>query len=176
MAEQAVHRTTRSGFGLDVRPAMESDEAILAQFFEHVTPEDLRFRYLSTVPRVSPAQLHAMTHVDHRGTDSFLAFDDEGALVATAVLGCDASLRHGEVAIVVRADHKARGIGWELLHHVAEIAADRGVETIESIESRENHAAIEVERDSGFVAHAVDDDPTVVRVVKSLCAGAAGRA
>lgn len=168
MAEQAVHRTTRSGFGFNVRPAIESDDAILAEFFEHVTPEDLRFRYLSTVPHVTPAQLHALTHVDHRGTDSFLAFDGDGTLIATAVLGCDASLRRGEVAIVVRADHKARGIGWELLHHVADIAASRGVETIESIESRENHAAIEVERDSGFVAHAVDDDPTVIRVVKSL--------
>lgn len=42
------------------------------------------------------------------------------------------------------------------------------VSTIESIESRENHAAIEVEEDLGFTAEFVPGDPTVVRVSKTL--------
>lgn len=171
MPEQTTLKT-RSGFEFTFRPANERDEQLLADFFEHVTAEDLRFRFLSTVAHVSPAQLHAMTRVDHRSTDSFLAFDNKGTLVATAMLACDETRRHAEVAIVIRSDHKARGIGWQLLHHVADIAASRGLETIEAFESRENHAAIEVERDSGFIAHAVEDDPTVVRVVKSLQASA----
>lgn len=169
MDEQPKLRKARSGFAFVVRPASAADEQLLAEFFTHVTADDLRFRYLSTIRQVSHEQLRAMTHVDHRATDSFLAFTEDGALlVATAMLACDASLEHAEVAIVVRSDYKGRGIGWELLHYVAEVAEARGIKTIESLESRENHAAIEVEEDSGFAAEAVPDDPTVVRVVKTL--------
>ena len=38
---------TRTGFRFHVRPAMASDEAALGEFFTHVTPEDLRFRFLT---------------------------------------------------------------------------------------------------------------------------------
>ncbi|WP_454887517.1 N-acetyltransferase family protein [Sphingomonas oryzagri] len=161
--------TTRSGFVLRVRAVTDEDEALLAEFFTHVTPDDLRFRFLSSVSHVSPDQLRAMTHVDHRQTESFLGFSQDGSrLVAVATLACDPTLTHAEVAIVIRSDYKARGIGWELLHHVAGIAATRGVRTIESLESRENHGAIDVEEDSGFRMEAVADDPTVVRVIKTL--------
>lgn len=167
--EQMKPRVTRSGLTFLVRPASETDEPLLAEFFTHVTADDLRFRYLSTARQVSREQLRALTHVDHRGTDSFLAFTGDGSLlIAVATLACDPSLEHAEVAIVVRSDYKARGVGWELLHHVADVAAERGVKTIESLESRENRAAIEVEEDSGFTAQAVPGDPTVVRVVKAL--------
>lgn len=171
MVEQAKLRMARSGFTFLVRPASDADEQLLAEFFTHVTAEDLRFRHLSTIRQVSPDQLRAMTHVDHRGTDSFLALTEDGSvLVAVATLACDPSLEHAEVAIVIRSDYKARGIGWELLHYVAEVAAARGIKTIESLESRNNRAAIEVEEDSGFMAEAVPGDSTVVRVVKTLSA------
>lgn len=171
MVEPTTLRETRSGLAILVRPASNDDEPLLAEFFTHVTGDDLRFRYLSTIRQVSREQLKAMTHVDHRGTDSFLAFTTDGALlVAVATLACDPSLDHAEVAIVIRSDYKARGIGWELLHYVAEAAAARGIKTIESLESRDNRAAIEVEEDSGFMAEAVPGDPTVVRVVKTLSA------
>lgn len=161
--------TTRSGFAFQVRPAREQDEAVLAEFFTHVTQDDLRFRFLSGAPRVTHDQIVAMTHVDHRQTENYLAFTENGSvLVATAMFACNSSLKRAEVAIAIRGDYKARGMGWELLHYVADAAAARGVSTIESIESRENHAAIEVEENLGFTAEFVPDDPTVVRVSKTL--------
>ena len=162
-------RTTRSGFTFRVRTAADSDDPLLSDFFAHVSEDDLRFRFLSATRHVSEAQLRAMTHVDHRQTECFLAFtQDRSLLVATAMLACDPARAHAEVAIAIRADHKARGIGWELLHYVADIAAARGLQTIESLESRANRAAIEIEEDSGFHMESVPDDPTVVRVVKTL--------
>ena len=38
---------TNSGFRFHVRAAHPKDEAELSDFFKHVTPEDLRFRFLS---------------------------------------------------------------------------------------------------------------------------------
>lgn len=164
-------RTTRSGFTFLVRPAHAGDEPLLADFFTHVTMDDLRFRYLTALSHVTREQIRAMTLVDHQQTDSFLAFTRDGSvLVAAAVLACDPAMKRAEVAIMVHADYKDRGIGWDLLHHMAQVASARGVQIIESLESRDNRAAIEVEENSGFTAHAVPGDWSIVRVSKVLAA------
>jgi hypothetical protein len=43
-----------------------------------------------------------------------------------------------------------------------------GVKTLESLESRENHEAIELEREQGFVAESYPDDSTLVLVRRKL--------
>ncbi|MBW4330816.1 GNAT family N-acetyltransferase [Stakelama sp. CBK3Z-3] len=161
--------TTSGGVQLNVRPAREGDEALLDAFFSHVTPEDLRFRFLSSVRKVGADQIAAMTHVDHRQTENLLAFDARGdRLVATAMLACDDALERGEVAVVLDRDYKGRGIGWEMLRLITETAREQGVKEVESIESRENHAAIDLEREMGFTAQSCPGDSTLVLVRRSL--------
>lgn len=81
---------TRSGCMFRVRPAHADDEAALAEFFKHVTPEDMRFRFLT------------------------------------------------------------------------------GVKEVESMELRENHAAIELEREMGFTAPRYPGDPTLMFLQRTL--------
>ncbi|TIS18451.1 MAG: GNAT family N-acetyltransferase, partial [Mesorhizobium sp.] len=52
--------------------------------------------------------------------------------------------------------------------YIARYADDHGIETIESIENRENRAAIELERDMGFTITTDPHDPTLVRVQRKL--------
>lgn len=161
--------TTRTGFTFHVRPAHPNDEPALAEFFTHVTPEDRRFRFLSSVREVGHDRLVAMTHIDHRQTENFLAFKkDDGSIIATAMLACNDKLDWGEIAISVRAEDKHKGVSWELLGHLSRYAEVKGIKTLESIESRENHAAIEIEREFGFVAEAYPDDPSLVIVRRHL--------
>jgi GNAT superfamily N-acetyltransferase len=161
--------TTRTGLTFHVRPARPDDEAALADFFRHVTPEDLRFRFLGGLREVSHERLVAMTNVDHRRTENLLAFAQDGkTIIATAMLACNASLDKGEVAISIRAEYKHRGVGWEMLRHVARYAQAKGVQTLESIESRQNHDAIELELEQGFVAESYPDDATLVLIRKHL--------
>lgn len=164
--------TTRAGLTIHVRPVRDDDEPALAEFFSHVSPEDMRFRFLGAVRAVSHERLVEMTHVDHRQTENFLALaDDRKTIVATAMLACDAALETGEVAISVRSDRKHKGVGWELLRHVARCAAEKGLKTLESVESRENHEAIELEREQGFVAVSHPDDPALLLIRKELRRG-----
>jgi GNAT superfamily N-acetyltransferase len=161
--------TTRSGFSFQVRSADDSDEAVLAEFFTHVTPDDLRFRFLSAIKKVSHAQLALLTHVDHRRVENFLGFDmGTGCLLASAMLAIENDLDRAEVAIVIRSDFKNRGIGWSLLEHAAERAAAMGVRTLQAIESQ-------VERDMGFTSRACPGDFTLTLLEKSL-AGAGAEA
>ena len=161
--------TTRTGFRFNVRPAQPSDESALGSFFEHVTPEDLRFRFLTGIKTVGHDRLAAMTMIDHRQTENFLAFvDGEAEIIATAVLACDAEIKTGEVAIAIRSDYKAKGVSWDLLSHVAAYAKSKGLTTIQSVESRDNHSAIDMEREMGFVAGPYPGDSTLVLVQKHL--------
>jgi threonine dehydrogenase-like Zn-dependent dehydrogenase/GNAT superfamily N-acetyltransferase len=161
--------TTRAGVSFHVRPVQPNDEAALAEFFKHVTPEDLTFRFLGGVREVSHDRLVAMTSVDHHQTENFLAIGADGqTVIATAMLACDAALEKGEVAISVRADQKHKGIGWELLHHIAAYAEAKGVKVLESLENRQNRAAIDLEREQGFTTESFEEDPTLVLIRKRL--------
>lgn len=161
--------TTRTGFRFHVRPVDARDEPALAEFFTHVTLDDLRFRFLTGLNNVGHYRLAAMIDVDHRQKENFLAFAADGTtMIATAMLACDAAMAIGEVAISIRSDHKGRGVSWELLEYVARFAEAMGVQTLQSIESHENHAAIELERDMGFTARSYPGDATLVLVERKL--------
>jgi len=86
------------------------------------------------------------------------------------MLASDELLERGEVALSIREDYKHLGISWELLSHIASYAQRHGLKSIESIESRENHAAIELEREMGFKVVSYPDDPAVVLVRREFSA------
>lgn len=160
--QDVVGLETRSGFRLEVRPATPADAPALAQMFDAVSPEDRRFRFLSASERISAEQVALLANADNALSESFLAFAEHGALVATGMLAWDAEMDTAEVAISICADHKGLGIGWTLLAFLAGQAMRRGVKRLISIESRDNHSAITLEREMGFTARAVEGDPAAI--------------
>jgi len=164
-----VELITKAGLCIAVRPANEKDDPALAAFFEHVSKDDLRFRFLSAVQKVSPEQIAAMTHVDHRQTEDFLVFESGGPeIIGNAMLAADKSLQTAEVAFTVHSDFKGQGIESALLKYVTETARARGIKKLQSIESRENHCTIELERTMGFTARGIEGDPMLVLLEASL--------
>jgi GNAT superfamily N-acetyltransferase len=154
---------TRTGFRFFARVAVPADGVALGEFFTVVSPDDLRFRFLSSVRNLPPGQLIAMTDFDHRTTENFLAFDDDRrVIIATAMLAADAGLDTAEVALAIRPDYKQLGVSWTLLGHVARFAQAKGIKTLESIESRDNHEAIELEREMGFETLPCPDDSALL--------------
>jgi GNAT superfamily N-acetyltransferase len=163
-----VTLTTRCGFVFAVRPVRADDEPALAECFAHVTPAELRFRFLSGCREIGHDQLVAMTAIDHDRTENFLATLADGTIIASGLIASDAARERAEVAISIRAEYRDRGVSWTLLDHIAGYARASGIKVIESIETRENRAAIELEREMGFVVEAINGDPTLVRVSRRL--------
>jgi len=164
-SDSPIRLTTWTGFDFTVRAACPEDEALLAEFFTKVSPEDRHFRFLSGVERVGHSFLERLTQVDHDRSEDFLAFDGD-TLIASAMMASDEAKERAEVAISVRADYKQRGVGWTLLEFTASQAAARGIAIVESIESRDNVEAISLEKEMGFAATAFPGDPCLLLLQK----------
>jgi acetyltransferase len=169
MSQPVSPLTTRAGFQFHVRSVEDDDAAALSQFLADMTPEDLRFRFLSSAEPVSPVQLAYLAHVHHDQTENYLAFDPVvGCILASAMLAIDAERQNAEVAIIVRSEFKDRGLGSRLLDHLSSRAAALGVGTLRAVESRDNDLAVVVDREHGFLARACPDEPSLVILEKSL--------
>jgi len=169
LSEWSGDLVAHSGFTFHVRPVRPDDVEAMGAFFARVTPEDLRFRFLTSMKEVGEDRLRSMTSVDHRQTESFVAFEPgNGAIIATAMLACDPALEVGDVAISVSADHKNLGVGWELLNHLTRYATAKGVKQLQSLESRSNLSAIRLEKELGFTSEPYFGDSTLMLLQKSL--------
>lgn len=160
---------TRAGIELVIRRAEPTDEPALAAFFDAVSDEDRRFRFLAASAHVSHEQLEPLIHADHFRSESFVAIDRAtGEIVASALLACDGPLDTAEVAVSVHNRYRGKGIGWAALDVLADEAAARGVRRVIAIESRDNHAAIELEREKGFVPEPFEGEPSLVILAKTF--------
>ena len=148
--EWTADLTTRGGVTMHVRPVLPDDEDALADFFHHVTTDDLRFRFLTGLRDVGRDRLVAMTQIDYWRTMHFLAFAPDGTAIASALLACDPDRERAELAVSVRSDFKGKGVSWTLVEHVVRYAEAEGIGAIESVESSENRAALTLEREAGF--------------------------
>jgi acetyltransferase len=154
---------TRRGTRIHVRPVRSDDEPLLAKFFERVSPEDLRFRFLGGVAHVDHDRLAMMTRVDYRRTITFLAFDaDRTSVIATAMLAADPDRTRAEVALTTRSDMKNAGVSWILFEHVLRYAKAERIGSIEAIEYADHDNALRMERELGFVVTSDPSDATLL--------------
>lgn len=167
--QSPINLNTRSGVVVTVRPATAQDEAALAAFFDKVSDEDRRFRFFAASDHVGAQQLDPLVHADQYRSESYLGFDSAtGELIASGLLACDNAMDTGEVAISIHGDYRGKGVGWAMLDFLGQQAQHKGVRRVIAIESRDNHAAIELEREKGFVPEPFDDDPSLVVLSKTF--------
>lgn len=171
LEQWSAELVTRSGLRLFVRPVTSGDEDLVNLFYNSLSSEDLRFRFLSPIAHPCASLIEPLVAVDHVRTEDFLVFTDVSGrsdLIATAMLAADPTLERAEVAIAVRPEYQGRGVGWALLDFVSRDAQQRGIKTLESIEWRDNDAAISLEKEMGFTAEPYPGDASLTLVRKRL--------
>ena len=166
-ARWSADLTTRDGVTLHVRPAGPADKIILTVLFRHLSADDRRFRFMGTVQEVDERQIAPM--LDERGrVTTFLAFNDAQQAVACATLFDEPDGRSAEVTLSIHAGWKGRGVSWTLLEHVIAFAKAHVIHRVTSIESGEDRAAINLEREMGFAARLLCAVPIEVGLSKAL--------
>lgn len=166
MFEAEAMLFTRTGERLRVRPVRPGDRAAIANFFQHVTSEDLRFRFLTSLREVGDKRLDDICRTDYPTAMTFVAFV-ANELVALASLAGQAAGRI-EVALTTLPQWKAHGISWTLLDHAIRFASEHGAKEIVSVERCDNRAAINLEHEMGFGIRVLDAGNGEVIAIKSL--------
>ncbi|WP_223390910.1 GNAT family N-acetyltransferase [Caulobacter segnis] len=150
---------TQGGLDVRMRPATSADHDALAAFFADLSPEDRRHRFLASLKTVDERQLALMIRNDDGPDRTFVSCDAaDGAILAVATLATGLDAERAEVAVSVRSDLKGRGLSWSLLKHALTYARAVGVKVVESIETADNHPALDLEREMGFTVRPVSDD------------------
>jgi GNAT superfamily N-acetyltransferase len=140
MNERTLH--LRDGGRFEVR-AMEPDDAdVVLAGFRSLSPQSLRTRFFTAVPRIAPDVEHELVRVDHHDRIVLLAFDDHGHLAGGARAIRDHLVpTSAEVAVTVGDAYQGRGLGSRLLRHVGGEAWNQGIDHLVGHVMVENAAA-----------------------------------
>src|SRR5664279_2801065 len=139
----------RDGSTVSLRPVRPGDQKRLFEFFESLDLESRSLRFFSGGAALDRSA-ERMANVDYAESYGLLATRGaEERLVGHGLyVGCGAG--RAEVAFVVAEEMQGRGLGTILLAHLAEVAAEHGVETLVAEILPQNHRMVEMFRASGF--------------------------
>ncbi len=113
---------------LTIRPIRPEDAAAHAALFRRISPEDVRYRFFSTLRELSPERIARMTQVDYDREMAFVAVRANGDTVGVSRLVCDRD--EGEFAVIVQPDMKGRGLARHLMQRLIAWGRAQGMTAI----------------------------------------------
>ena len=134
------------GVRVRVRPLGTDERELVAGFFDGLSAESRRRRFLQTMPRMPEGLVRRLAAVDGRRHVALVAeVDGETAGIARfVVLPGQSDL--AEVAVTVADRFQGRGIGGVLLDVLATAAVRAGVETLVYLVDPTNHPMLRLLR------------------------------
>src|SRR4051812_25329055 len=139
-----------------LRPITPADADALQRFHMAQSPESIYLRFFAPYPRLSDADLHRFTHVDHVERVALVATVGDEIIAVGRYDRIDP--RTAEVAFNVSDAHQGRGLGSVLLEHLAAAAREHGVHRFVAEVLPQNRRMLGVFRDAGYeVRHAYED-------------------
>lgn len=148
---------------LTIRPIRPTDEAAEADFFAHLTPEDVRFRFFAALRQLPPKLLFRLTHIDYVGEMAFVAERANGEIVGVARLVRDPDASNGEYAVAIRPDMKGHGLANHLMMRVLDWGRSQGMTAAHAMILADNGPMIAFARKLGGRLKRDPQDASVVR-------------
>lgn len=145
------------------------DEPLIRDFAAHMSPKDLRLRFLAAMRGLSHELAARLSHIDYDREVAVLAFA-EGAeeVLGVARFSADPDNCAAEFAIAVRSDWKGHGLGHLLMAHLIQLARQRGIGGLVGEVLPENAAMLELCRKFGFTITIDPRDPKLRLASKRL--------
>jgi acetyltransferase len=152
-----------------IRPVRPEDEYLEQEFFQKLTPHDIRMRLFAPMKSLSHAFVARLTQIDYAREMALVAFSsDEREILGVSRLSGDPDHEQAEFAVIVRSDLKGHGLGWELMQRLISFARQEGFAELFGYVLSENTTMLQFCRDLGFKATLDIDDATTYRVSLAL--------
>ncbi len=150
------------GMMFDIRPIAPADIRLYPAFFDKVSQEDIRLRFLSPRRHFDDAMLKRLTQIDYEREMAFLALPaGKEEIAGIARLSADPDRRTAEYGLLIRSDLQGHGLGRALLELLIEYAHAEKVGIIEGHVLSENRKMLALCRELGFRIDSITDEPGV---------------
>jgi len=154
--------TLKNGRQVTIRPIRPEDETAHYEFFKHLSPEDLRYRFFGVVRELSHMEMVRLTQIDYEREMAFIATapDEEGVNETLGVVRASTKPDNSsaEFAIIVRSDQKGQGMGRLLMEKIIRYCRDRGTGSIDGQALLDNKAMQTLAEKVGFDVWRNTDD------------------
>ena len=154
-------KTLSGGEELTIRSATDDDADAVRAFLESLSEDSRWLRYHAPVPVVRTWMVDAVTRADHEKREALIA-EVDGAIVGLAEWGrVEAGDPTADIGVVVDDRLRRRGIGRELLRHLATSGRQHGIEAFSASVLSVNRPTIALVQDVAPQRTITFDGPTV---------------
>jgi GNAT superfamily N-acetyltransferase len=159
------HDVLLDGTAVFIRPIHKPDAALEREFIEHLSARSKRLRFLGAIGTPSDTLVRQLTDFDDRREAAFaalLARDGEKHFIGASRFALGADRKSCECAITVADEWQHKGLGTLLMRHLIDVARERGVREMVSLDAAENPEMRELAEYLGFSREADPLDATQV--------------
>ncbi len=160
--------TLTDGSHVLVRPIQPTDVELERRFIEELSPESRRYRFLCGMRSPSEALLRHLTQIDPARDAALIALADDGQDIREVGVARFSARPDGraDVAVTVSDDWRLRGLGTALLRRLIDLARQRGIAELVSVDPADNHPMRKFAESLGFSRNRDPEDAT--QVIHSL--------
>jgi len=169
-ALEAIERL-RDGTEVTIRPIRPEDAERETDFITELSDESRYLRFLSIVRHVTPEMVARFTQIDYDREMALIATRREGdgeSIIGVARYVRDPNPVSAEFAIVIADRAQRKGLASKLMGRLMTHARFAGIERLRGLVLASNDSMLELMDRLGFEAFPVEDDPSLVDVVKVL--------
>jgi acetyltransferase len=151
-----------------LRPVKPEDAAAFQIFFERLSSEDVRMRFLAPLKSLPPAMLSRLTQIDYDREMALVLLDSSNTIAGFARIAADPDNVRAEFAILVRSDLKGHGLARLLMQRLGSYARRRGISALFGDILSENTGMLALCREYGCTLTPNPDDSTLIHATLSL--------
>jgi GNAT superfamily N-acetyltransferase len=159
------HDVLLDGTRVLIRPIHKEDAALEREFIEHLSARSKRLRFLGAIGAASDTLVRQLTEFDDQREAAFAALvarDGAKHFVGVSRFSLGADRKSCECAITVADEWQHKGLGTLLMRHLIDVARERGVREMVSLDAAENPEMRELAEYLGFSREADPLDATQV--------------
>jgi GNAT superfamily N-acetyltransferase len=159
----------RDGTTVLIRPITDEDVTLERRFIEGLSPQSSRFRFLGEIKTPSPELLRQFTHLDHATEVAFVALIQDGSVEREIGVSRYSARTDGlscECAVAVSDEWQQKGLATLLMQHLIDVARQRGIMSMYSVDASDNVAMRDLADHLGFQRTSDPNDAT--QVIHSL--------
>ncbi len=143
-----MHKVTKSGLEIDLRPMAVSDEPLVTTFMASLSQESLYFK-LFRHARLDEEFLHRLATIDPTKQAAVVALignEGDEEIVGVGRYYVNDDKHTAEIVLTVRDDYHNRGIGRELISCLTLLAKEQGLSGFTARVLADNHAMLHLFR------------------------------